>query len=206
MKLYSAHRAPYPRRVLMFLHEKGIHNIEIIQLDLMAGEQRTNNYLAKNPIGRVPALELDDGRVLSEARAICTYLESLYPDPNLMGVDDEERAFIEMHDRRIEWYWMLPIINWIRHSQPRLADLVKPQLPDFGRWQGEQVRKAAHWLNAALTQHPWVAGERFTIADITAFCALEVARVMKFKAANEGFNALQVWRDKMAERESAHVE
>lgn len=204
MKLYSAHRAPYPRRVLMFMHEKGIQGVEIVELDLLAGEQKTVQHLARNPIGRVPALELDDGRTISEARAICTWLEGRHPEPNLMGVDAEERAFIEMHDRRVEWYWMAPIINWMRHLLPGLEGLDR-QIPEFGHWQGELVREGARRLDAALEKTPWVAGERFTIADITAFCALEVARVMKFKPGNEGFMALQAWRDRMAARPSASV-
>jgi len=188
----------------MFMHEKAIGGIEVVNLDLLAGEQKAPEYRAKNPIGGVPALELDDGRVISEARAICTFLEGVHPEPNLMGVDAEERAFIEMHDRRVEWYWMAPIINWARHLLPGLGGLDR-QIPEFGQWQGELMREGARRLDAALEKSPWVAGERFTIADITAFCALEVARVMKFKPGNEGFMALQAWRDRMAARPSASV-
>lgn len=206
MKLYTAYRAPNPRRVLMFLHEKGIGGIEMQNVDLNAGEHRAPAYRGKVPVARVPALELDDGRCLSETRAICTYLEGLHPAPNLMGHDSEERAFIEMHDRRVEWYWLLPIANCVRHTHPGLAALEQPQFPDYGRAQGEKVREAARWLDEALAQQPWVAGERFTIADITAFCALEFARLVKFNAGAEGFSALQAWRDRVAARESAGVQ
>lgn len=203
MKLYTAHRAPNPRRVLMFLHEKGIGGIEMVDVDLNAGAHKLPAFRAKNPVSRVPALELDDGRVLSETRAICSYLEGIYPAPNLMGANPEERAFIEMHDRRIEWYWLMPIANCVRHTHPGLAALEQPQFPDFGRSQGEKVHESARWLDDTLAQQPWMAGERFTIADITAFCALEFARLMKFDAGAAGFARLQEWRDRMAARDSA---
>ena len=144
MKLYTAPRAPNPRRVQMFMHEKGIPPMEMVAVDINAGEHRGEAYRAKVPVSRVPALELDDGRVLSETRAICTYLEGIYPENNLMGVDVEERAFIEMHDRRVEWYWLLPIAGAIRHTHPGLAPLEQPQFPDFGRSQAGKVREAAH--------------------------------------------------------------
>ncbi|CAM5779124.1 glutathione S-transferase family protein [Ottowia pentelensis] len=205
MKLYIAPRAPNPRRVQMFVHEKGITGIEQVPIDLNAGEHRAPDYRAKVPVARVPALELDDGRVLSETRAICSYLEGLHPEPNLMGEDFDERAFIEMHDRRVEWYWLLPIANCVRHTHPGLATLEQPQFPDFGQSQGVKVRDAARWLDEALRQRPWMAGERFSIADITAFCAIEFARLMKFNAGAEGFAALQAWRDRVAERPSARA-
>lgn len=204
MKLYIAPRAPNPRRVQMFMHEKGIPPIELVAVDINAGEHRQAVYRAKNPASRVPALELDDGRVLSETRAICTYLEGIYPQNNLMGDGFEERAFIEMHDRRVEWYLLLPIANAIRHTHPGLAPLEQPQFADFGRSQAEKVRDSARWVDEMLAAQPWIAGERFTIADITAFCALEFARgLLKFKPGEEGFAALQAWRDKVAARPSA---
>jgi glutathione S-transferase len=206
MKLYTAQRAPNPRRVLMFIHEKAITGIELVPVDLNAGEHKGAAYRALNPVATVPTLELPDGRCLSETRAICSYLEGLQPEPNLMGRDFAERAFIEMHDRRVEWYWLLPIANCVRHTHPGLATLERPQFADFGRSQGEKVRERARWLDEQLAAQPWMAGERFTIADITAFCALEFARgLMKFNAGAEGFARLQAWRERMAERESARV-
>ena len=206
MKLYIAPRAPNPRRVQMFMHEKGMPPIEQIAVDINAGEHRGEAFRSKNPVSRVPTLELDDGSFLSETRAICSYLEGLYPEPNLMGDGFDERAFIEMHDRRGEGHWLLAIANAIRHTPPRLAPLQQPQFPDFGQSQARKVRDSARWLEEALQQQPWIAGERFTIADITAFCAHEFARgLLKFQAGQEGFHALQAWRERMMERESAHL-
>ncbi len=204
MQLYVSPRAPNPRRVLMFLAEKGVQ-LPLQNVDLNAQEHKSAAFRAKSPLARIPALELDDGRVLTETRAICTFLEGLHPEPNLMGVDATERAFIEMADRRVEWYFMLPIGNCIRHTHPGLAPLEQPQFPDFGRSQGEKLRETSAWLDAELQRQPWIAGERFTIADITAFCALEFAKLMRFSAGAEGFAALQAWRDRMAARPSAQV-
>ncbi len=204
MKLYSSSFAPNPRRVTMFMAEKGISGIEVALIDLNAGEHRSEAYLAKNPFGRVPALELDDGRVLCETRAICSYLEGVHPEPNLMGEGFEERAFIEMADRRVELQLFMGIANCVRHTHPGLAVLEQPQFPDFGASQGEKMRLGARWLDGELARQPFVAGERFTVADITAYCAIEFARgLMKFKPGAEGFGHLQAWRDRMAERPSA---
>lgn len=203
MKLYTSSRAPNPRRVTIFIAEKGIEGIEEVNIDLMTGQNRSADFLARNPLGRVPALELGDGRVLTETRAICTYLEGLHPEPNLMGDGFEERAFIEMADRRMELHLLLGIANCVRHTHPALAVLEQPQFGDFGASQGEKMRDTARWLDGALAGQPYVAGQRFTIADITAFCALEFARgMMKFRPGAEGMPHLQEWRDRIAERPS----
>lgn len=156
-------------------------------------------------MAQVPALELPDGRVLTETRAICTYLEGLYPDINLMGETVEERAFIEMADRRVEWLLLLGIMNWVRHTHPGMATVESQQFTDFGHMQSQKVREMAQWYDGLLQRQEWIAGDRFTIADITAFSAIEFARVVKFRPANEGLAALQAWRDRIAERSSAQV-
>lgn len=206
MKLYVSQRAPNPRRVQMFIAEKGIEGIEQVLVDLNAHEHRTPAFRAKSPLARIPVLELDDGRMLSETRAICTWLEGQHAQPNLMGETADERAFIEMADRRVEWYLMLPLANAIRHTHPGLAPLEQPQVPDFGQSQLLKARETAVWLDAELQRQPWVAGERFTIADITAFCTVEFGKLMRFKPAEEGLHALQAWRDKVAARPSAGAE
>ncbi|NHZ79233.1 glutathione S-transferase family protein [Massilia sp. CCM 8695] len=204
MKLYISNFAPNPRRVTMFIAEKGITGIEPVMIDLATNEHKSERFVAKNPLARVPALELDDGRVLTETRAICTYLEGLHPEPNLMGEGFEERAFIEMADRRVELHLLLGIANCVRHTHPGLAMLEQPQFPEFGASQGEKMREHARWLDGELAKRPFVAGERFTVADITAWCALEFARgLMKFKPGAEGMANLQAWRDRIAERPSA---
>lgn len=206
MKLYVAQGAPNPRRVTMFMIEKNITHIDLVNVDLNKLEHKGELYRAKSPLAKVPALELDDGRVLTETRAICTYLEGLFPEPNLMGMDFEERAFIEMADRRVEWSLLLGIANSVRHTHPGLAVLEQPQFADFGQSQAVKVLEVAQWYDRLLAHQPWMAGERFTVADITAFCAIEFARLMKFKPGAQGMPALQAWRDRVAARPSAQAQ
>lgn len=206
MKLYVSERAPNPRRVQMFIAEKGMTGIEQVRVSIGADEHKRPEFVDKNPMARLPVLELDDGRFLSETRAICSYLEGVLPEPNLMGDGYEERAFVEMADRRIEWYLFLGITNWVRHTHPGLAPLEQPQFKDFGNSQGRKVRDVARWLDGELARHNYVAGNRFTIADITAFCCIEFSRgLMKFSPAKEGMPNLQAWRDRIAERPSAVI-
>ena len=203
MKLYTAPRAPNPKRVHMFLAEKGITDIVFEAVDLNAHHHKTDDFIAKSPLSRVPVLQLDDGRHISESRAICTYLEGVYPEPNLMGVDATERAFIEMNDRLVEWYLMLPTAQWVRHTHPGLAALENPQFPEHGAVQGERRKAGLDWLEQQLSQHAFVAGPRFTIADITAYCTIEFSRLMKFKPGEAGYTHIQAWRDRLAQRPSA---
>ena len=206
MKLYVAPRAPNPRRVTMFIAEKGIGGIERIDVDLNAGEHRSTAFLARSPLSKVPVLELDDGRFLSESRAICSYLEGVHPEPNLMGRDYVEHAFIEMTDRQIELYLFAAVANCIRHTHPGLAPLEKPQIAEFGQAQGRKVREVAKWLDARLATQAFMAGERFSIADITALCALDFAKgLMKFRPGDEGLAHLQAWRERIGERPSARA-
>lgn len=206
MKLYIAPRAPNPRRVTLFVAEKGITGLELIPVDLNAQEHKGAAFRAKSPLARVPALELADGRVLTETRAICTYLEGQHPEPNLMGRDATERAFIEMADRRMELHLLLETASCARHTHPALAVLEQPQFADFGAAMGDKMRITARWLDQVLARQEYVAGERFTIADITAFCALEFGRgLLKFKPGEEGMAHLQAWRDRIAARPSAQA-
>ena len=205
MKLHTSARAPNPRRVDMFLVEKGIEGIERELVDLNAGEHRSSAFTARNPMARVPVLELDDGRFLAESRAICTYLESLHPEPNLMGRTDVERAFIEMADRQAEFHLLASIANFVRHTHPGLLTLENPQFPDFGAVQGQRMLEAARLFDQQLASRPYMAGDRFTIADITAFCGIEFARLGKFKPADAGLAHLAAWRERVAERPSARI-
>jgi glutathione S-transferase len=204
MRLFVAPRAPNPRRVTMFVAEKGIEGIEFVNVDLNAGEHRGDVFRAMSPFSKVPALQLDDGRVLSESRAICTYLEGLHPSPNLMGTDSTERAFIEMADRQVELYLFATVAHCIRHTHPGLAVLEGRQFADYGQAQGERVLEVARWYDAHLATREFVALGRFTIADITLLCALDFAKgLMKFRPAEQGLAHLQAYRDRIAARPSA---
>ena len=205
MRLYTTHRAPNPRRVDMFIAEKGIDGIERVTVDINAQQHKTPEFRAKNPVARVPVLELEDGRLLAESRAICTWLEGRYPEPNLMGVDADERAFIEMVDRQVEFSLLATVANAIRHGHPGLAVLEQPQFADFAKSQFDKLPGNIRWLDDKLATQPFVAGERFTIADITAFCGIEFARLLKWKPADAGLNHLQAWRERIVARPSAQV-
>jgi glutathione S-transferase len=207
MKLYTAQRAPNPRRLDMFLAEKNLSDAALgitrVLIDINAGEQRTPQFRALNPIARIPALALPDGRVLAESRAICTWLEGQHPEPNLMGVDSTECAFIEMADRQVEFTLLATVANAIRHGHPGLAPLEQPQFADFAASQLAKLPDAVRWLDERLAGQAFVAGERFTIADITAFCGVEFARLLRWKPADAGLHHLQAWRERIAARPSA---
>ena len=203
MKLYSSKGAPNPKRVTMFLAEKGVTDVPIEEVSLMQGEHRAASYRAKSPLGHSPALELDDGRVLTESRAICTFLESVYPDPNLMGHDGIERAFIEMWDRRIEFLLLLPIAQWVRHGHPALAALETHQAPAIAANGETKAREFTRWLDGELASRAFVAGDRFTVVDITAFVAIGFVRLMRYAPKADGLVHLSRWQDEIAARASA---
>jgi glutathione S-transferase len=205
MRLHTSPRAPNPRRVDMFLAEKGIEGLERRTYDLNRGDLRTAEFRALNPLGRVPVLELDDGRCLAESRAICSYLESLHPEPNLMGRDAVERAFIESADRQVEMFLLASIANAVRHTHPGLAPLEQPQFADFGTSQGQKLLEYAAAFDRLLASRAWLAGDRFTIADITGFCGVEFAKLIKFRPAEAGFTHLADWRERVAARPSAKL-
>ena len=129
MKLYDSHRAPNPRRVRWVMAEKGIEDVELVELDIMVGEHKTPEYRARVGVPHVPSLTLDDGTTISESIAIGRYLEALYPEPNLFGQDAREQAIVEMWMRRGEFYLANPIMLSVRHSHPALAALEATQLP-----------------------------------------------------------------------------
>jgi glutathione S-transferase len=120
-----------------------------------------------------------------------------------MGAEGEERAFIEMVDRQIEFGLFARLTHCVRHTHPGLAVLEQPQFPDFGAAQGAKMREVARCFDSHLATHAYLAADRFTIADITAFCAIEFARLIKFKPGDEGMPHLQAWRDRIAQRPSA---
>lgn len=170
MLLYDDTIAPTPRRVRMFLAEKGV-DIPRQTVTIGKGEHLSPEYRARVASGRVPALELDDGTVISESVAICRYIEELHPEPNLMGADAKERAIIEMWQRRMEFELLLPLAAVFRHTHPKMATL-ESQVPAFAEVQKPQAEKRLARFDRDLADSRFVAGERFTIADITAFTTL----------------------------------
>ena len=165
MKLYNNEMANSPRKVRMFMAEKNISDIEIINIDLMSGEHKTPEYRAIAPNSRIPALELDDGTVIIESTAICRYLESLYPEPNLFGENAIEIASIEMWQARIYNELMIPLAMAFRHLHPGMSEM-EIQNKDYGETQKIIGIKSLKYFDAALAEAEFVAGDRFTFADI----------------------------------------
>lgn len=185
MKLYTSNRAPNPRRVRWVMAEKGIGDVELVEVDILAGAHKTAEYRAMVGVPHVPALALDDGTTISESVAICRYLEALYPEPNLFGRDPREQAVIEMWTRRCEFYLANPIMLSVRHSHPALAALEAvqvPQLADYNRAAAERFMKT---LDRRLADHEFIAADRFTIADIVALVGLEFARLIRYRPPEE---------------------
>ncbi|MGO4410269.1 MULTISPECIES: glutathione S-transferase family protein [unclassified Brevundimonas] len=201
MKLYTSHRAPNPRRVRWVMAEKGVENVDFVEIDLLAGQHRTADYRAKVGVPHVPALELDDGACISESIAICRYLEALYPEPNLFGHDAREQAIIEMWTRRCEIYLANPMMLNVRFSHPALAALEppQPQVAEYSRVGAEKFMKS---LDRHLAEHTFIAADRFTIADIVAAVGLDFARLVKYRPPEE-FTHLARWMEDCRARPTA---
>ena len=203
MKVYLSKRAPNPRRVAWVMAEKGITDVEVIDIDLLQGEHRTEAFLGKVGIGNVPALELDSGTVITESVAICRYLESLHPDPNLFGTSPEDEAVIEMWTRRAELMLAMPLMLTVRHTHPALAVLEK-QSPEIAERNRGAAEKSLRFFDRQLAAHPFIAGDRITMADIVAFIGFDLARMVRFTIPDTTPN-LQRWADAMRARPAAAV-
>ena len=165
MKLYDNPMANSPRKVRMFLVEKNIADVEIIKIDLMQGEHKTPEYRAIAPNSRIPALQLDDGTVIMESTAICRYLESLYPEPNLFGESPMEIASIEMWQCRIYNELMIPLAMGFRHLHPAMSG-IENQNKEYGEMQKQVAIKSLGYFNGVLGESKFIAGARYTFADI----------------------------------------
>lgn len=203
MKLYSAPKAPNPRRVLMVMAEKNIHSIEVINVDLMKGDNLTDDFRRRNPLAKVPVLELDDGTCLAETAAIIRYLEETQPQTPLLGQSAKEKAVIEMWDRRLETGFLLPVGFCFQHSTGFFKDRMNV-VPAWGEESLLQAQKFLPLLEAQLQQNPYIAGEHISVADITALCALEFARVIQLRPGDE-YPAIQRWYAAMQQRPSYQV-
>ena len=201
MRIYEDRNAPNPRRVRVFLAEKGIDDVEFVQVQLARLEHRTPEHLARNPLSWVPVLELDDGRTLGETVAICRYFEYLRPEPRLMGGDGEDQAFVEMWDRRMEFEIFWPIAMVFRHTHEFFKGKI-PQVAEYGQVQREYAATRMAWLNDELADREFIAGERYSIADITALCGIDFGRVTGQRIAPE-HSHLQRWYDRVSTRPSA---
>jgi glutathione S-transferase len=200
MKLFVAALAPNPDRVKYFLKEKGKWDaIDHSEVNIIKQEHREAEYRRHSPLSQVPVLVLDDGTSITESRAICTFFEGMFPEPNLMGVDYKERAVIEMWDRRIELLYFMQIAHWFRNSHPAMAELEKPQSKEWAEISSGRAKKTAEFLDFRLGESEFVAGDRFTIADITLHVALGFGKIVKYRPWEEHPN-IAAWRERMLTR------
>jgi glutathione S-transferase len=177
MKIYEDRVAPNPRRVRVFLAEKGITDVEFVPVGIGDGGILTPEFLRRNRLAQVPVLELDDGSYLTESVAICRYFEYLQPKPLLFGEPGLDMARVEMWSRRMEFELFWPIANVFRHIHPFFKGK-HPQLPEYGELCRAHVLKRLDWLDGELADgRPFIAGEHYTIADITALCGIDFGRV-----------------------------
>jgi glutathione S-transferase len=203
MKVYDTPLAPNPRRVRWFMAEKGITDVEVVTLNLMTGDHKTPDYIAKAGLPNVPMLEMDDGTCITESLAICRYLESRYPEPNLFGRTPEEVAVIEMWTRRVEMMIATPLMIGVRHTHPAMGRL-EQQVPVIGEHNIESGRRALKLLDHRLSESEWLGGERLTIADIVAFVGIDFGRMIKFRAP-EDLTHVARWAEVMRARPAARA-
>ena len=201
MKLYDGGRAPNPRRVKVFLAEKGI-TVPTEQVDLGKLAHKAAAYTAINPLQRVPALELDDGTVICESIAICRYFEQLHPQPALFGTGAKEMAVVEMWERRIEFHLLGPISHVFRNSHPAMKEMEVPQVPAWAEANKPRVMDFLALLDRELGARRYIAGEHYTVADITGMIAVDFMKPAKL-AMPEGLNNLKRWHEDVSSRPSA---
>ena len=201
MRLFDTAQAPNPRRVRWLIAEKGVDDLEIVQLNLMQAHHKQPDYLSRTTLPNVPALEMDDGTTITESVAICRYLESRYPEPNLFGRTPEEIAVVEMWLRRAEMLVANPFMMAVRHTHPALAALEAPN-PAVGEYNREVGLKGLKVLDRRLGESEWLAADRLTIADIVAFIGIDFTRMIKLPIPEDLAN-LQRWASAMRARPAA---
>jgi glutathione S-transferase len=204
MRIYDYKGFPNPARIRIALAEKNmIDQVTFVTIDVPGGEHKRAEYLAKNPSGMVPALELNDGAVISECTAITEYIDNLDGNPVLTGRTARERAFIHMMQRRAEAGLLDAVGAYFHHATPGLGpDIETYQNSAWGKHQGERAVAGMRYLNTVLSKRPYLAGDAFSMADITAFAGLSFADFAEITVPVE-LTDLKDWRRRVAARPSA---
>ena len=200
MKLFDGGKAPNPRRVRVFLAEKGIE-VPLVPVDMGAMEHKKEAVTARNPLQRLPILELDDGTILTESVAICRYFEELHPEPALFGRGALGKALVEMWQRRLELGLFIQAAMTFRHTSP-LMEKFENQVKAWGEENRTRIEKTYHWLNKELEGKTFIAGPRFSIADITGLVAMDFAGFAGVEIPAACANVKR-WHDTLAARPSA---
>jgi glutathione S-transferase len=201
MKLYDSKVAPNPRRARIFLAEKGI-TVQTEQIDIMLMQHKTPEYTAINPLQRMPALVLDDGTIITESIAICRYFEVFQPDPPLFGVGAKDIAIVEMWNRRAEINFFSNVAAVFRHTHPAMKELEIPQIAAWAEANRPRVTSFLELLDRELSNREYVAGDRFTIADITMQVAVDFMKPGRL-AMPEGAKNVKRWHAAVSARPSA---
>lgn len=201
MKLFDGGRAPNPRRVRVFLAEKGIA-VPLVPVDMGAMEHRGEDVASRNPLRRLPVLELDDGTVLSESVAICRYFEEIQPEPALFGRGALGKAQVEMWQRRMEFNLFFPVSQAFRHIHPAMKEWEVPQVPEWGEANKAKALDFLVLLDAELALREFAAGDAFSIADITGLVALDFMKPARLAVPEELGNAIR-WHRALSARPSA---
>lgn len=206
MKLYDFQYAVNPMRVRMFAGEKNIalsatNGIELINIDMIKGEHRSPQYRAVAPNGLMPSLVLDDGSLLQESIAICRYLDQMRPEPHLFGDSPLAQAQVEMWQRQMEFELMFPMAMAFRHVHPA-AKMLEDQVPEYGKKMQLRARKRLDILNKELSNKRFIAGEQFSVADITAYCSIKFFKKLSDTPIQASQANVQRWYDEINARPS----
>lgn len=201
MKIIETRRAPNPRRVRIFLAEKGI-DMAFEEIDIMKEEHKQAGFARVNPLRRVPVLKLDDGTNISESVAICRYFEELQPEPALFGTTALEKAVVEMWNRRMEYNLLFHIAQYFRHLNPHMAHLEVPQIPAWGEANKARALEGVKLLDTQLASNAFVAGSKYSIADITAQVAIDFLKPARIERPS-GLTHLKRWHEEISSRASA---
>jgi glutathione S-transferase len=200
MKIYDFTQAPNPRRVRIFLAEKGI-TVPLEQINLAAADNRKPEFIKKNPMGGLPVLELDDGIHIAESVAICRYFEETHPKPPLMGIDAKDKAVVEMWQRRMEFEILMMTAGAFRNTSDFFKGRI-PQVKEYGEVCRNAALKRLEWLDTVLADREFIAGPRYTIADITAMVGIDFGRTTGIKILENQKN-LARWHQAVSSRPSA---
>jgi len=203
MKIYDFPAFPNPARVRIALNEKGVSDqVEFIPVDVPGGEHRNAEFMAKNPSAAVPVLELDCGTHISECTAITEYIDQTFDGPTLTGTTPKERAIVHMMQRRAEQYMMDAVGGYFHHATEGLGpDIEQYQNAEWGNRQKSLAEKGMQYFDGLLATNNYVAGENFSMADITLFAGLGFADFAKIDIPS-GYKNLLEWRDRVAARPS----
>ena len=201
MKLFDGGRAPNPRRVRIFLAEKGI-SVPLVPVDMAALEHKKEAISSRNPLMRLPVLELDDGTILTETIAICRYFEELQPQPVLFGTGALGKAVVEMWQRRVEFNLFAAVANAFRHIHPAMKEWEIPQVPEWGEVNKPKAVDFMRILDRELASREFVAGDAFSVADITGLAALDFMKPARIAIPEDLTNVLR-WHQAIKSRPSA---